>query len=330
MPKLWTPDTTEVVPALRPQNGGRGRQPSTSTESSTPVAREESAASVAKPSSTAPPPATKATRLAPSRSASPARPYVALPFTGATIAAARKVTARPVDPNRAASRYSPTIKELPHVDRPRERLTLHGPQALTTAELLAILIRVGNQERSAVSLGEHLLAEFGSISEVAAASVEELSVVKGIGEAKAAQIKAAIEFGKRASLFGSSDRPTINTPQDAANLVMSDLRYLKKETLKSILVDTKARVIAVKTVSIGDLTSSIVHPREVFKDAVLASAASIIVAHNHPSGDPTPSADDVSITKRLISAGEILGIELLDHLVVGDGNFVSLKERGLI
>jgi len=206
----------------------------------------------------------------------------------------------------------------------------HGPQALTTAELLAILIRVGNQERSAISLGEHLLAEFGSINEVAAASVEQLSVVKGIGEAKAAQIKAAIEFGKRVSLFGSSDRPTINTPQDAANLVISDLRYLKKETLKSILVDTKSRVIAVKTVSIGDLTSSIVHPREVFKDAVLASAASVIVAHNHPSGDPTPSVEDVTITRRLMSAGEILGIELLDHLVVGDGNFVSLKERGLI
>lgn len=227
-------------------------------------------------------------------------------------------------------RYSPTIKELPVEERPRERLHNCGAQALTTAELIAILIRVGNGKRSAVSLGEFLLAEFGSIKGVASASLEQLAAVKGIGDAKAAQIKAAIEFGNRLALFTDDARPSIGGPRDVANLLMPDLRHQKKEHLKSLLLSTKNKVLAIKTVSIGDLTSSIVHPREVFKDAVLASAASIIVAHNHPSGDPTPSGEDVSVTKRLIQAGEILGIDLLDHIVIGDGTFVSLKERGLI
>ena len=227
-------------------------------------------------------------------------------------------------------RYSPTIKELPAEERPRERLHAYGAQALTTAELIAILIRVGNAERSAVSLGEYLLAEFGSIKGVATASLEQLADVKGLGDAKAAQIKAAIEFGNRLALFTEDARPSIGGPRDVSNLLMPDLRHQKKEHLKSLLLDTKNRVLAIKTVSIGDLSSSIVHPREVFKDAVVASAASIIVAHNHPSGDPTPSAEDVSVTKRLIQAGEIMGIDLLDHIVIGDGAFVSLKERGLI
>lgn len=230
----------------------------------------------------------------------------------------------------AVHRYSPTIKEMPQSERPRERMAAYGADALTTAELIAILIRAGTRERSAVSLGEHLLAHFGSIKGVACAPLEEMAKVKGIGTVKAGQIKAAIEFGNRLSLFTDGTRPAITSPRDVANLLMPDLRYLKKETLKSLLLDTKNRVIAIKTVSIGDLSSSIVHPREVFKDAVVASAASLIVAHNHPSGDPTPSNEDVSVTKRLMEAGEILGIDLLDHIVIGDGIFVSLKERGLI
>jgi DNA repair protein RadC len=231
-------------------------------------------------------------------------------------------------PETVRPRYSPTIKQLPPDERPRERLAAYGPQALTTAELLAILIRVGNAQRSAVSLGEHLLAHFGNVREVACAPVEALAKVHGIGPAKAAQIKAAIEFGSRVSLFSGDARPTIQGPTDVSNLLMPDLRYAKKETLKSLLLTTKNQVIAVKTISIGDLSSSIVHPREVYQDAVIASAASIIIAHNHPSGDPTPSAEDVSVTRRLREAGEILGIELLDHIIIGDGTFVSLKERG--
>ena len=230
----------------------------------------------------------------------------------------------------ARERYSPTIKELPAEERPRERLRAYGVQALTTAELLAILIRTGTRERSAVSLGEFLLAEFGSIKGVATATQEQLARIKGLGDVKAGQIKAAIEFGNRLSLFTEDAKPSIGGPRDVANLLMPDLRYLKKEILKSLLLDTKNRVLAIRTVSIGDLSSSIVHPREVFKDAVVASAAALIVAHNHPSGDPTPSGEDVAVTKRLISAGEIMGIDLLDHIVIGDGVFVSLKERGLI
>ena len=227
-------------------------------------------------------------------------------------------------------RYNPILKDLPPEERPRERLHAYGAQALTAAELIAILIRTGNAERSAVALGEFLLSTFGSIQGIATASVEQLADVKGLGSAKAAQIKAAIEFGHRLALFSEEGRPSIGGPQDVSNLLMPELRYQKKEHLKSILLNTKNRVLAIKTVSVGDLSSSIVHPREVYKDAVIASAASIIVAHNHPSGDPTPSAEDVAVTKRLIQSGEIMGIDLLDHIVLGDGTFVSLKERGLI
>ena len=237
---------------------------------------------------------------------------------------------KPAPAPESRERYSPTIKETPADERPRERLRAYGVQALTTAELLAIIIRTGSPERNAVSLGEFLLAEFGSIKGVATATVEQLAKVKGLGAVKAGQIKAAIEFGNRLSLFTEDAKPSIGGPRDVANLLMPDLRYQKKEILKSLLLDTKNRVLAIRTVSIGDLSSSIVHPREVFKDAVVISAAALIVAHNHPSGDPTPSAEDVAVTKRLIGAGEIMGIDLLDHIVIGDGVFVSLKERGLI
>nr|WP_245992564.1 DNA repair protein RadC [Capsulimonas corticalis] len=233
-------------------------------------------------------------------------------------------------PALSINRYSPTIKELPTDERPRERLAKYGAHALSTAELIGVLIRTGNAERSAVSLGEFLLAEFGNVKGIASATLDQLASVKGLGLAKAAEIQAAIEFGHRLALFSDDDRPAIAGPQDVANLIMPELRYIKKETLKSLLLDTKNRVLGIKTVSIGDLSSSIVHPREVFKDAVTSSAASIIVAHNHPSGDPTPSREDITVTKRLMEAGEIMGIELLDHIVIGDGCFVSLKEKGLI
>lgn len=323
MPKLWSPSASADAPALRPLNGGR---PASVVES-VPAAESIVGSAPHQPS----PARTESVDLGragdrPRRQRSTGRAYVALPFTRSTAIAAKK----PAQRSGEVVRYSCTIKEMPYGDRPRERLVSLGPQALTTAELLAILIRVGNAERSAVSLGEQLIAHFGNVNEVAAASVEQLSNVKGIGGAKATQIKAAIEFGRRLSLMGGDDRPTIGDPSDAANLVMSDLRYLKKETLKSLLLDNKNRVIGIKTVSIGDLTQSIAHPREVYKDAVVASAASVILAHNHPSGDPTPSHDDIVITKRLMQAGDILGIELLDHLIIGDGSFVSLQQRGLV
>lgn len=229
-----------------------------------------------------------------------------------------------------AVRYTVTIHELPQDERPRERLVKHGASVCSAAELLAIQLRTGSQERSALGLGELLLKEFDGLKGVANATIEQLSALKGVGEVKAVQIAAAVELGKRLAVLSDEERPAIRCPQDVANLLMPELRDAKKETLKSLLLDTKNRVQKVMTVSVGILDSSLVHPREVFKDAIVASAAALIVAHNHPSGDPTPSAEDKRITQRLAEAGQLIGIELLDHIVIGDNRWVSLKERGLL
>ena len=227
-------------------------------------------------------------------------------------------------------RYTVAIREIPCSERPRERLMHYGASAVSTAELLAIQLRTGTTERSAIGLGELLLSQFAGLRGVAGCSIEQMSVVKGIGSVKAVQICAAFELGRRLAALSDEERPVIRSPQDVANLLMPELRDLKKEHLKSLLLDTKNRVLKIHTVSVGILDSSLVHPREVFKDAIIASAAAIIVAHNHPSGDPTPSPEDRQITKRLYDAGQILGIELLDHIVIGDNRWVSLKERGFL
>ena len=229
-----------------------------------------------------------------------------------------------------AERYTVTIHEMPSNERPRERLVHFGASALSTTELLAIQLRIGTRERSAVGLAELLLSHFEGLRGVAGASVEELKHVKGIGEVKAIEIIAAVELGKRLAALTPEEKPCIRSPQDVANLLMPEMRDLKKEHLKSLLLDSKNRVMKVMTVSVGILDSSLVHPREVFKDAILASSASLIIAHNHPSGDPTPSPEDKRITQRLHEAGQLLGIDLLDHIVIGDQRWVSLKERGVI
>lgn len=229
-----------------------------------------------------------------------------------------------------AERYSVAIREMPAEERPRERLSKHGPAVCSTAELLAILLRTGTTERSALGLGELLLSHFHGLRGVANATIEQLSAVKGVGEVKAIQIAAAIELGKRNAVLSDDEKPVIRSPQDVANLLMPELRDAKKEHLKSLVLSTKNQVIRIHTVSVGILDSSLVHPREVFKDAITASAAAIIVAHNHPSGDPTPSTEDRRITQRLAEAGQIIGIELLDHIILGDNRFVSLKERGVL
>lgn len=237
---------------------------------------------------------------------------------------------RPGIPEKDAPAYTLLIRDLPAAERPRERLLHCGPEALSAAELLAILLRTGAAGISAVDLARGLLARFESLRGVAQASVEALAQVNGLGPAKAAQLKAAFEIGKRNAVFVESARPRIRCPQDVAHLVMPELVGEKREHLRALLLDTRNQVLRVTTISIGSLNASVVHPREVFREAIAQAAAAVIVAHNHPSGDPTPSQEDIAVTKRLAEAGRIIGIDLLDHVIVTEGRFVSLKERGYL
>ena len=237
--------------------------------------------------------------------------------------------AHPVSAAPETPRYHTRIRELPTDERPRERLIAYGADALSISELLAVLLRTGTEQNSAIGLAEMLLHRFGNIRGVAHATIEEMAEVHGIGPAKAAQIKAAIEFGRRLISASPEERTKIRSPRDVYNLLGPNLRDEKREHFVALLLDTKNGVMRSKTVSVGDLSSSIVHPREVFVEAIRHGSASIIVSHNHPSGDPAPSPEDIAVTRRLAEAGELLGIELLDHIVLGDDRWVSLKERGL-
>jgi DNA repair protein RadC len=226
-----------------------------------------------------------------------------------------------------------TIKDLPKNEQPRERLKRHGAKALSDAELLALLIRTGTRNESALVLAQRILKGDGvktGIMYLIDASLEELSKIKGIGLAKSVQLKAAVELGRRMSLYQNSDTIVINSPNDVKNLLMEEMRYLEKEHFKAILLNIKNHVISVEDISIGSLNTSIVHPREVFKTAIKRSSASLIIVHNHPSGDPTPSKEDIQVTKRLVDAGKIIGIEVLDHIIIGNGIFISFKEKGII
>jgi DNA repair protein RadC len=225
--------------------------------------------------------------------------------------------------------YHTVIRDMPTDERPRERLVRFGAEALSTPELLAIIIRVGSSRGSAITLGNQLLSRFGSLRAITKATVAELSAVPGMGMAKAAQIKAAFELGKRLATT-TEERPEVNRPDLAANLIMEKMRYHDKEHFEVLVLDTRNRCIAVRSVSVGSLNSNVAHPREVFHEAVSHSGAAIIVAHNHPSGDPTPSKQDQALTARLVEAGKIMGIEVLDHLIIGDGRWVSMKEKGMM
>lgn len=206
----------------------------------------------------------------------------------------------------------------------------YGAQALSHAELLAILLRTGTRRESAITIAQRILGQSGGLRGLADSGVEELVEIKGVGPAKAVQLKAAIELGRRMSASRLSETVVIRSPQDAAELLTEQLRYLQKEHFVCLFLNTKNHVIAQETLSIGSLNASIVHPREVFRAAIKYSSASIVCAHNHPSGDPSPSPEDIAITKRLVESGQIIGIDVLDHIVVGDGRFVSLKEQGLM
>jgi len=223
-----------------------------------------------------------------------------------------------------------TIHDLPPPERPRERLLKLGAESLSAQEILALILGRGIKGESVMVTAQRLLSQFGNLKGVASASVQELSKVRGIGIAKATQLRAAFELGKR--LDDSPDskgRVVIKTPEDVLGQVKSRLKDKKKEYFISLLLDTRNQQIGIPTISIGSLDSSIVHPREVFKEALSASAASVIFVHNHPSGDPRPSEDDIKMTKRLVEAGEILGIEVLDHIIVSDEAHISMKAAGL-
>ena len=220
------------------------------------------------------------------------------------------------------------MREVPHEERPRERMMRYGAEALSHAELLAILLRTGTQRQSAVHLAGAILKQCGNLRNLMDMSMEEMTAIRGIGPAKALQLQAGIELGRRIARSRLGDAVTVRKPEDAADYVMDELRYLKKEHFVCLFLNTKNHIIAQETLSIGTLNASLVHPREVFRAAIKCSSASIICVHNHPSGDPAPSPEDIALTRRLAEAGRLVGIEILDHLIIGDGRFVSLKEHG--
>lgn len=221
------------------------------------------------------------------------------------------------------------ISDLQTSERPRERLAELGAQALSDSELLAILLRVGVEGENAVQMGQRLLKNLGGIAGIHRATFQEVCAEHGIGPAKAAQLKAAIELGRRLTLASPAERPAIHSPADAAALVQYEMSALTQEELRVLLLDTRNRVLRIETIYRGSLNSSQVRVGELFKAAISRNAASLIVVHNHPSGDPTPSPDDVAVTRAIVQAGKLLDIDVLDHLVIGLGKFVSLKERGL-
>ena len=220
------------------------------------------------------------------------------------------------------------IAQWPATERPRERLLAHGADALTDAQLLAILLRVGRQRSSAVQVSLEVLERLGGIAGLARCGIEELCAVDGVGQAKAAQVKAALELGKRSLASPLSTGMRISSSRDLFEHYHPAMRDLRHEIFKVVLLDAKHAILRDATVSEGSLTLSIVHPREVFTMAVKESAAAVIFLHNHPSGDPTPSQEDHVLTSRLVSAGEVLGIRVLDHVVVGDGRYVSFADQG--
>lgn len=220
------------------------------------------------------------------------------------------------------------IRDVHIADRPRERLIRQGAESLSNQELVAILLRTGTKEESVLVLANRVLSSFDKIQDLKHATIEEYTTVKGVGKAKAVQLLAAAEIGKRMYRKHSEGRYTIRSPEDAAAYLMTDMSSLTQEHFVVLFLNVKNEIIHKETIFIGSLNSSIVHPREIYREAVKRSAASIICAHNHPSGNPSPSPEDINVTKRLLEAGSLMGIELIDHVIIGDHQFISLKEKG--
>ena len=222
------------------------------------------------------------------------------------------------------------IRDYPEEERPRERLVKEGPETLSNQELLAIILRTGTKQESVLQLSYRIIQYFEGLRLLKDASIEELTSLNGVGTAKAVQLIAAMELGRRVSRLQLEERYTIRSPEDGANYVMEDMRFLSQEHFVCLYLNTKNQVLHRQTVFVGSLNASIVHPREVFREAFRRSAASLICFHNHPSGDPTPSKEDIEVTKRLAECGKMLGIDMLDHIIIGDQKFISLKEKGYV
>lgn len=231
--------------------------------------------------------------------------------------------------NANAPIYSPMIRDLPAELRPRERMLYAGASALSDAELLAIILRMGTKNENVIRMAERILSEFGGFVGLARATFEELQRAHGMGEAKATQIKAALEMGRRLLAASPEERTQVRSPADVANVVMLEMGLLEQEELRVALLDMKNFILRIVRIYTGSLNTAVVRIGEIFRAAVRANCASIIVLHNHPSGDPTPSPEDVRVTEMIVEAGRLLDIEVLDHLVIGRNRFVSLKERGL-
>ena len=222
------------------------------------------------------------------------------------------------------------IRDLPAQERPRERLQQYGAETLSNAELLAILLRVGTRGESALRMADRLLRDLDGLAGIARARLPQLSSQPGLGLAKGAQLLAAFEIGKRLAASVEQGRPTVSSARDAAALVMEEMRYLDQECLVALFLDVRNQLIRKKTIMMGTATGSPAHPREIFREAVAHGAVNLIVLHNHPSGDPSPSRDDVALTQRLVEVGKLMGIPLVDHIVIGNGKHMSLRELGKI
>ncbi len=228
-----------------------------------------------------------------------------------------------------SSQYRLTIKEMPETERPRERLQSYGPGVLSTPELLAIIMRTGSRGENVVSLATRIVSHFGGLPALARASVEELAAVRGIGTAKACEIRAALELGIRLAASVEDLKPAIHGPSDAAGLVLTEMSLLTEEELRVLVLDTKNQVLTIHTLYRGTANSAPIRPAEVFREAIRRNGTGVIVVHNHPSGDPTPSSEDVQTTERLFETGKLVGIDLLDHLIIGGGKYISLRQKGL-
>ncbi len=227
-----------------------------------------------------------------------------------------------------------TLHDLPSSERPRERLVKYGAEALSLQELIALILGRGVQGESVMTTAQKLLAHFGSLETLLDASLQDLQQIKGIGVAKACQIKACLEIARRVNTNGSDTaqnkrRKKVASPADIFTFLKPKLAHHKKEHFVLVSFDTRNNIIGIDTISIGTLNASLVHPRELFEIAIRKHAASVIIAHNHPSGDPDPSDEDIRVTSKLIEAGKLLGIQVLDHIIVGNNTFYSFSEEGL-